>query len=337
MPLMLLALSFLSCAEGKAVPFNAAQAQVFADAGKGAAAIPASSGTDTALTLERIAELERAGSYFPGLGLIESALREKAGDYTGSAVAAYKELSWAYGYASLSMAQVNDGLQNAAVVSANLPVHNGSAVTALKGCMAFAAGNWKLAEDLLTGIVKADEEPDSFLRWMLLVCALENAADPAAARQAYSAIRARYTLFPEYWYRGARAFSGGDENIAASYAEQCINISPNGPFAGDCRKILAEHMGLAPDGRSIQNGVHAGIKTRAEIENIIRNSVSMNNPLILEELYPLMALPENPSTLYAMGALKSLSALPLFREFFIEGALKSQGRLAERLSYIARG
>ena len=303
---------------------------------------------DNPLSLERIAELERAGSYFPGLGLAESALREKAADFTGAAVAAYKELSWAYGYGSASRKQVEEGLENAINLSANLPVINGSAPEALLGCKAFAAENWKRAQESLKGafpglsagtspdMLPADEEPDSFLRWMLLVCALEQNENNHTARSAYSAIRARYALFPEYWYRGARAFSS-NESIAASYAEQCINISPKGPFAEDCRKILAYHLGLSPNGKQISGDIHSGVRTRVEIENIIRGSVSMNNPSVLEELYPLMALPENPYTLYAMGALKALAALPEFRNFFIEGAGKSPGRLGERLSYISRG
>jgi len=301
----------------------------------------AATDAETVISLERIAELERSGSYFPGLGLVESALREKAGDYTGAALAAYKELSWAFSLGSAVKEQVDEGLQNAIRLSGSLPANaangSGSACDTLAGCQAFSEGNWELAENLLVQAIGAEEEPDSFLRWMLMVCAMEKGDNDPILRQTYSAIRARYILFPEYWYRGARAFSQRNENISASYAELCINISPKGPFAEDCRKILAGHIGLAPDGRSTQSSAHSDIRTRAEIENTIRSSVSVNNPAILEELYPLMTLPENPYTLYAMGALKSLAAVPDFRNFFVEGAAKSTGRLGERLSYIARG
>jgi len=50
-----------------------------------------------------------------------------------------------------------------------------------------------------------------------------------------------------------------------------------------------------------------------------------------------MTLPDNPYTLYALGALKALSSVPDFRSFFVETALKSPGRLGERLNYISRG
>ena len=289
--------------------------------------------------LGRIAEIERAGAFFPGLALAESGIREKAGDLCGAAVAAYKELAWAYGYGSAGKSQVEDGLRNALF---GMEGSRLNAAEALKGCIAFAREEWALAEELLYPILADDEEPDSFLRWMLLVCGLEaGAKDPdefQAARSAYGAIRARYAFFPEYWYRGARAFMAGDGSIASSYAEQCINASSDGPFSAPCRKIIADNLGLpsstiAPD----VGEMYAGLRTRAEIEKTIRFSVSMNDPAVLQELFPLMALPENPYTVYALGALKSLSAVPEYRGFFRDEAQKTNGRLAERLNYVSRG
>ena len=283
--------------------------------------------TGIGASLERFAEIERAGGFYPGLGLAESELKESAGDYAGAAVAAYKELSWAYGYGVVSKAQVEEGLQNAFALfeaEAQGDSARSAGARALKGCIAFARGSWKEAEELLSSVLSPDEEPDSFLRWMLMVCAFEqdNANDKGrAARSAYGAIRARYALFPEYWYRGAR-------NIGAVYAEQCVNTSPQGPFAEDCREILSGYLGLSSNGKDL--------RTKAEIENVIRSSVSRNNPEILEELFPLIALPDNPYTLYALGAMQALSPVPEFRSFFIEGALKSSGRLGERLNYISR-
>ena len=337
MPLVLLTLVFAACTGSKGD-------------GEGPLLLETTTGIDTqsniAVEIERIAEIERAGAFFPGLALAESGLRERIGDFSGAVVAAFKELSWAYGYGTTGKTQVEEGLQNALVlftdVSQAAGFQRSSAIAALRGCMAFAREDWDQAEELLTGILKADEESDSFLRWMLLVCAMEQDApgeETAAIRSAYSAIRARYMRFPEYWHRGARAFSSvenvnaGEGNITASYAEQCINASPQGPFAADCRKILTDHLGLSSNGKSI----HSDIRTKVEIETTIRAAVSMNNPFILEELFPLMSLPENPYTLYAMGALKALSSAPEYRDFFIDEAHKSSGRLGDRLSYISRG
>jgi len=283
---------------------------------------------DIAASLEQIAELERDGGFFPGLGLIESELRERAGDYAGAVVAAYKEISWAYGYGTASLSQVQEWLQSVlALFEDNTPSSDPLRIAALRavnGCSAFVRGDWKKAEELLSEILSPHEEPDSFLRWMLMVCALEqdkSGGQSRAVRSAYGAIRARYALFPEYWFRGAR-------NIGAPYAEQCININPHGPFSRECRSILAAHFGISPDGRDI--------RTKAEIENILRISVSANEPKILEELFPLMALPDNPYTVYTVGALQALTAIPEFRTFFSQEAIKASGRLGERLNFISR-
>ena len=333
------------------------EGSVIPDSGHGAdpvySAVPvAADDLASGINLGQIAEIERAGAYFPGLALAESGFRERNGDYAGAAVAAYKELSWAYGCGATARKQVEEGLQNALVLfEESSPVSDprrNSGTAAIMGCIAFTREDWEEAEKFLTGILTPDEEPDSFLQWMLFVCTLER-EDRApvdkvrAARSAYGAIRARYTLFPEYWYRGARAFSaepvtevkGG--SIAASYAEQCVNTSPQGPFADDCRKILANHLGIPSNEKDTRDDLRPDIRTKAEIENIIRASVAMNKPEILEELFPLIALPDNPYTLYALGAMKTLSSVPEFRAFFIEGTLKSPGRLGERLNYISRG
>ena len=196
--------------------------------------------------LERIAELERSGVFFPGLAFYESSLREAAGDFAGAAVAAYKELSWAYAHSAISREQVEEGLITAlglfGELSSIIDPARAKGTVALRGCLAFARENWKEAEDLLTGILTGDEESDSFLSWMLMVTEMEQETFGGkwSGRSAYSTVRARYTLFPEYWYRGARAFSGpGDEYFSAVYAEHCIEINPQGPFADDARLILA--------------------------------------------------------------------------------------------------
>ena len=306
---------------------------------------------DILADLDRIAEIERGGAFFPGLAIAESNIREKAGDLAGAAVAAYKELSWAYGYGSVARGQIEEGLQRAlALLEDDLLTAQSekkAAFAALRGCIAFAREDWSMAEELLSGCLNEGEDADSFLRWMLLVCALEQKnGNPEVyrdIRSAYGIIRARYALFPEYWYRGARAFSSGegtlaDDAITTAFAEQCINASPKGPFSGDCRKILAAHAGLTGYGLSSETECDfADIRTKAEIENAIRSSVSMNDPSILEDLFPLIALPENPYTIYALGAMKSLSRVPEFRQYFSDLAANSSGRLGERLNYISRG
>jgi hypothetical protein len=286
------------------------------------------------LNIEEIAEIERAGGYYPGMGLAESAIREKAGDYAGAVLAAYKDLSWAYGYGAAGRPEKEEGLRRvAALFAAPGGDREKLAAVAAQGVLFFSEEKWAEAGEILKGLLREDESPDSFLRWMLLVCALEQHAD-ASTRSAYSSIRARYSIFPEYWYRGARAFAAGDKsgrtgNIAAEYAEQCVNLSPRGPFAEDCRRIIAGRLGLETGG--------GAIRSRAEIEDLIRQSVALGNPELLEDLFPLIDLPDNAYTLYALGALRAIASASPFREFFSGRAAGARGRLAERFNFILRG
>jgi len=271
--------------------------------------------------LDEIAALERAGSWFQGMGLAESGMRESSGDYAGAVAAAYKEMAWAYGRGLIKKEDLEQGLAN--LINAK---NSETVITTAKAALAFTRGQWEDASAALSPLFDELEEPDGFGRWMILVCALEKDREDRRAGAAYKAIRARYVQQPEYWYRGARAFSGA---IAAEYAENCVNLSPQGPFAGECRNILAAFAGLKrEDG--------ASIKTKTEIEDVITKSVNTGNPQILDSLFPLIALPDNQYTVYAVGALKALTSVPKFKDFFNGQAASSKGRLAERLSYICR-
>ena len=292
-----------------------------------AAASPASSAEDTDLqanlrnSLDELAQLERAGSWFQGMAMTESGIRENTGDYAGAVAAAYKELSWAYGRGLIQKEDLEQGILNV------LAVKNEEAVTAAANAvLLFVREQWDEASAGLEPLFDELEEPDGFGRWMILVCALEKNSENRRAGAAYKAIRARYAQFPEYWYRGARAFSG---IIAAEYAENCINSSASGPFADECRNILAAYTGLkSEDGLSI--------KTKMEIEAVISNSLNTGNPQLLDSLLPLISLPDNPYTVYAVGALRALNSVPIYRDYFNAQAAVSKGRLAERLSYICR-
>ncbi|MDR3167752.1 MAG: hypothetical protein LBT93_07400 [Treponema sp.] len=273
-------------------------------------------------TRDAIAEIERSGGFTRGLGLTESVLRENAGDYGGAVIAAYKELAWLYGYGAADRNALVEGLEQVLAF-----YQEDGAIRAARGVLAFLAGEWAEAELFLGPLFSGEEEPDAFSQWMLMVCALEGGEDSRSKRMVYGAIRARYAAFPEYWYRGARCFSG---DTAAEYAERCINLAPQGPFAEECRTILAVHAGLSPqDGGAIRSG--------AEIDYIISQSVSSDNPELLKELFPLISLPDNPYTLYASGALRALAASEPFKTYFTAGLRQSSGRLAERLLYISRG
>jgi len=273
-------------------------------------------------SLDELAALERAGSWFKGMALTESGIREEAGDFAGAVAAAYKEMSWAYGKGIIQKDEVEQGLLNLLALKDEAAV-----AAAANAVLAFAREQWADASAGLEPLFDVYEEPDGFGRWMLLVCALEKNREDRRAGAAYKAIRARYVQFPEYWYRGARAFAGVE---GAEYAENCVNSSPQGPFADECRRKLAAFTGLKSDDGP-------ALKTKAEIETIISQSLKLGNPQLLDNLLPLVALPDNPYTVYAVGALRALTSVPKFRDYLNGQAASSRGRLAERLSYICRG
>jgi hypothetical protein len=273
-------------------------------------------------TLDELAELERAGYWIQGMALTESSIRENTGDYAGAVAAAYKELAWAYGLGLIQKEELENGILNVLAVNNSETVY-----AAANAVLAFLRGQWDEAAAglwLLFNHLELDE-PDGFGRWMLLVCALETDNGDRRVGAAYRSIRARYTQFPEYWYRGARAFSG---IIAAEFAENCINLSGQGPFANECRSILAVHAGLR-----IEDG--PSIKTRREIDAIISQAVNTGSPQLLESLLPLISLSDNPYTTYVVGALRAIAGIPGFRDYFNAQAAAARGRLAERLSYIS--
>ena len=274
--------------------------------------------------LDHLAELERSGLFQQGMGMAESGLWESLGESGYATVAAFKEMLWAYGHGEFEAAELVQGLKR--IIDLEGQPGMEAAVSTAHAIIAFQQGRWDDAGRMLTALYGIPDEPDGFINWMILSCALEQNPADRKTVSAYRAIRARYAQFPEYWYRGAKVFLG---LIGAEYAELCINLAPAGPYAIECRSILASFSGLGP-----QDG-HA-IRSKAEIENVISQAVNTGNPALLQTLMPLISLPENPFTVYAIGALRPLAAISLFKDYFTGLAARSGGRLAERLAYICR-
>ena len=274
--------------------------------------------------LDEIAELERSGVFRQGMGFIEAGLREKNGDFSGAVFAAYKELSYSYSQGEMSKEDIMSALLR--IVDSEDFFGKESASQAALAIMAYFNERWDEAEEKLAEIITELDEPDSFPHWMLLSCYLEKKTEDRKTLNLYKVIRARYSQYPEYWYRGARAFSG---NIAMEYAECCINLAPSGPFAGECRNLLAVHSGLKEEAGFL-------FKSKTEVEEIIFKAVSTSKPELLEPLLLLMDLPENPFTIYVLNSLKNLASDPLFNDYFNSCAASSKGRLLDRLLYICR-
>ena len=332
---------FLSCAGKQAAP-DPAPAWALA----GTEGIPAgvSGGySGAAEELEDLAELERSGGFVPGLGLAESNIREKAADHAGAVLAVFKELSWAYslGSAGVTREAIREGLKRLLDSASFTGTAGEQIAAAVPAALAFFDGRWEEAEGLLRSLY-GDAGDDVYSRWMILVCQMEKSGGQEG-RAAYAAIRSRYASFPEYWYRAARANRAArasrtartsrterPDGGGAEFAERCVNLAPAGPYAAECRIMLAESLGLESADAPV-------LRTRQEIENAVSAASSEGNPQLLEPLLPLAALPDNPSTLYATGAMRALASRTLFREWFNREAEKAQGRLAERLRYIVRG
>jgi hypothetical protein len=276
--------------------------------------------------LDEIAEVERSGARIIGLGFTEAALREQLMDYAGAVSAAYKEMTLVRDYGHGVPVDIEEALT---IIRNYLDGVSGGkdGVLAASGILAYMYGSWKEAASLLSAPAERDREPDSYLRWMTTVCAMEERANEdsfKAAKLNYCIFRARFGDSPEYWYRGARAFDG---TMAAHYAERCIGLNPEGDSAAECRKILARYLGVNDD----------NILTRGEIEDYIIQAAYEESPEILDNLMPVITLPDNAFAMYAIGAMQSLLPLPGFKEYFESKAESSGGRLKERLDYIVRG
>ncbi len=200
-------------------------------------------------SLDKIAELERSGQYSPGLGFAESGIRERAGDYAGAVVAAYKEMAWSFALGdtgaegAVTLEQIKEGLNS---ISALYSVEKGSSVedfrrnahAAVTAVSYFIDRKWTDAKDSLESLFADDEEADSFAQWMILVCSLEQGDASRAERSRYGAIRSRYEYFPEYWYHLARYLN--DDAARMDAAERCIFLASRGPYASECRALIAE-------------------------------------------------------------------------------------------------
>lgn len=290
--------------------------------------------------LEELAERERSSGFAPGLGLAESSLREKSGDYAGATMAAFKELSYAYAAGAASAETVRERLAATGAAFAGRTDPGAAAAVRAVACASdFFAGKWKAAGAELLALFpgEAEREADSFPRWMMLVCALESGGDDRNLRSAYGAVRARYALFPAYWHRAARAAeragSEGSTAVAeaasAESAERCVSLSPAGPYADEARGLIAESIGLKKsDGKAI--------RSRMEIEAAARIAGAERNPQILDSIVPVLSLPDNPYTLYALGVLRGLAEDETIRKWLSARADAEVGRTRERLRYASR-
>lgn len=284
------------------------------------------SDADPGAALAALAEYDSRFPYEPGMGLVESALREKSGDLAGAVYAVCKDVEYARAVGAIDVATALDRL---AQVRAALGGMAGSAegTAALDTCDAFIRGDWVLAQRGLSAY-RGDQPMPS---WMYLASLARTAPLSPEQLDAYGRLAATFSDLPSYWHvlltSMERASSGASAADRRRAAELCIDAAPEGPHASDARRALALSIGLGSEAGS-------SLLTKAEIENLGARSVGGGGAEVLDPIYRLLTLPDNDYTLYAVGMLKGLSAEAFYRAIFSERARSASGRLLERLTYV---
>lgn len=276
-----------------------------------------------------LAERERLGGYVPGLGLVESSLRERGGDLPGAVLAAYKELLWAYsrgptpdnqGNAPLSPSTIEDSLRK---IRSLFP-QNRETAQAVDASVAFSRSQWSQAEALLATLPSIAEKGDSFSHLLLLICQGEQGKTGGDFFPTYGMLQGRFEGFPPYWYHGMRF---AKNRFSAEYAERCVDLAPQGPYADEARSWLAKSVGLqAQDGPAL--------RTKGEIDTLLRRALASNQVDTLGDLYPLLSLPDNPYTFFALSAMGSVAQEGAVKSYLTASLKKATGRLAERLRFV---
>ncbi len=271
-----------------------------------------------------ICETERRNGCLQGLGALESMLLEGTGDAAGALYAASRDLfvAYAYGESSLDDALGRlDGIQQGWLDSGHQP--DAALVYAVASVRSALVGDWEPGKAPRTAT--GPESPDSFRAWLSLAYRIQNGVATSEEIRRYSAMQARYSSFPPYW----RVFTlaGLNQEFSVDAAERCIRLAPHGHYAELSRHSLASNFGL-PDGSG------KAVLTSGEIQAIVEDAVASGDYDRLETLFPTLELPDNPSTMFAVGALRSLSEIRDVRLWLESRRARAQGRLAERLRYV---
>ena len=263
--------------------------------------------------------------YEAGTGTVESGLREAMGDFAGAVFAAYKELSY-----SLSMGFIDDKAVATGLLGVKTTFEarkeKDDVFAALACIELWQKKDYKACVQKLSGM-KAVLDPSSFGAWMLGACRLSLSPADLNILKAYAAEERRYASFPEYWKRAAVALAGVDEAGSRAAAERCIALSPSGPNALPARRILTESFGFPKEDP-------AKMLIKAEVDSIVYKALVSREPSLLSRLLPLLDLPDNPFTMYALGAMKGIAEDATFASGIAALGKGAGKRVAERIAYI---
>ncbi len=264
---------------------------------------------DLQYNLMVIAESERRDGYKTGSGMAASSYQELLGRYAPAVFEACKDLFYAKAYGVMDDTAFRKSLKDLRSAWAGKPENEVSQVYSAIDCIeSLLDKNWNKAKDQLRELVKSDDEFDSFGRWLWLVSVIQVEAQDAEKNSrrpvfspslisTYGSMMSRYRNHPEYWYYAMQVAL--NDALALDAAERCINLAPGGPYAILARQRMAKAWGIETKSAD-------SIKTIYEIQEVVRKATESNNLGELKNLFPLLALADNPATLYALGVLREI-------------------------------
>lgn len=281
--------------------------------------------SDPKAALAAIVAFQERLPYESGTGTVESGLREALGDFAGAVFAAYMELSYSYSMGLIDEKSLAAGLSGVKATFAARKEKD--EVYAALACIdLWEKRDYKGCVLKLTG-VKAASDPSSFGAWMTEACRLALSPADLNVMKEYAAQEKRYSNFPDYWRRAALALAGADEGGSRTAAERCIALSPSGPYALPARKILVASFGFPKEDP-------AKLLVKSEVDTVVYKALASREPSLLSKLLPLLDLPDNPFTMYALGAMKGLADDAAFASGISELGKGAGKRVAERIAYI---
>jgi len=261
--------------------------------------------------------------YEVGTGLVESLCYENLGRYDESVLAAYIDVNYQQSRGLIPGSQVLTNVRNleTRIKSRGLAPEK-SGLTTLKSVEAWVTEDWQRVDfdnTLLASSLDA--------RFLKLAAILEVGRPGAADLQAYSELERRFHDFPSYYLPLIHYFRDVRKDVRnagfAALAEKVVNLGPDGPWAGEGRRALAQGYGLAPDQSS-------GLLTRAEVDRALGQGD-------WAKILRLWTTPDNPSVQYSVERLQSLVQDSTLRATLRSLETGASGKAKERMNLVLQG
>lgn len=269
-----------------------------------------------------LAEIERRQGYQSALGIEEIGLMLDEKDGAGFVFSVFKELVYAFDYGQHEELGTELDLLGEGVTSFGFePLQVERALSAINAVRAFDGERWEDASRLIK-LTGNDVQADGFKNLLLAICRIEMDSIPL---EEFSIFQSRYRNLPRYWFYASRL--DRHPELAKDAAVRCILLSGSGPFSLKARESVCLHYGIEKSSAS-------QLVLASESQLIIEEALYYSQPERLEMMLPVLSLPDNPDTLFALGALKSLAADRQIREWLYRKKAGAAGRLAERLIYV---